>query len=108
MKHKKSTKKWKHKWLNVLLWQAECKENIYVKARLVFSQKVVFTCLDESHIKVIKNSYKNVLKRYKRYFNFCPDLFGRVGKRVLKRTEVNFKIYDVIYRGTNNYKTHIS
>ena len=32
-----------------------------------------------------------------RYFNFCPDLFGHVGKRIDKKGKFSFSIYDVIY-----------
>ena len=37
-----------------------------------------------------------------RYLNFCPDVFGHVGKRLDKKAEVNFKIYDVTDWITNN------
>ena len=31
------------------------------------------------------------------YFNFCPDFFGHVGKRIDKKGKLSFSIYDVIY-----------
>ena len=34
-------------------------------------------------------------------------LFGNGGKRLDKKAEVNFKIYEVAERKTNKYKTHI-
>ena len=39
-------------------------------------------------------------------FKFFPDFFGHVGKRLDKKTNVNFKAYDLIYWKTNNYNTH--
>ena len=54
-----------------------------------------FICFDESFFLLL------------RYLNFCPDFFGHVGKRLDKKTKVNFKIY-VIYWEANNYNTNIS
>ena len=39
-------------------------------------------------------------------FKFFPDFFGHVGKRLDKKTNANFKAYDLIYWKTNNYNTH--
>ena len=41
-----------------------------------------------------------------RYLNFCPNVFGHVGKRLDKKASVNFKIYEVTIWETNNYNTH--
>ena len=41
-------------------------------------------------------------------FNFCLDIFGQAGKRLDKRAEVNFKIYNVIIWATNYYNTNIA
>ena len=40
-----------------------------------------------------------------RYLNFCPNVFGHVGKRLDKKASVNFKIYEVTIWETNNYNT---
>ena len=44
-----------------------------------------------------------VLKIFKLCRNFC-----RVGKRIDKKDEVNFNIYDVINWETNKYNTYIA
>ena len=41
-------------------------------------------------------------------FNFCPDIFGHVGKRLDEKAKANFKIYDVINFETNSYNTYCS
>ena len=38
---------------------------------------------------------------YFTYLIFCHEIFDHIAK-------FNFKIYDVIYRETNNYNTHIA
>ena len=42
------------------------------------------------------------------YLAFCSDFFYHVGKRLDKKAKVNFKIYDVKNRETNNYNTDIT
>ena len=37
-----------------------------------------------------------------RYSNFYPDLFDHAGKRVNKKSKVNFKVYDVVNWQKNN------
>ena len=46
------------------------------------------------------SSYKLFL--FLRYLHFYPDNFGYAGKRLDKKAEVNFKIYDVPNWDTNN------
>ena len=41
-----------------------------------------------------------------RWLCFCSEFFALVGKRLDKKTKVNFKMYDVIDWETNNYTTH--
>ena len=44
-----------------------------------------------------------------RYSNaFSPDFFCHTGKQLDKKAKINFKIYGVINKGTNNYNTHIA
>ena len=60
--------------------------------------------------KRLKND-KNVFHftfSFLRYVDFCPDLSGHVVKGLIKKAKVNFKIYDVIYWGINNYKIHVA
>ena len=45
---------------------------------------------------------------FSRYLYFLFPLFGHVGKRLDKKVEVNFKIYDVADWTANNYNTHIA
>ena len=45
----------------------------------------------------------NILEK----FTFLSWLFGYVEKRLDKKAEVNFKIYDVTGLTVNNYNTHI-
>ena len=33
-----------------------------------------------------------------RYLNFCPNVFGHVGKRLDMEANVNFKIFDIMNR----------
>ena len=42
-----------------------------------------------------------------RYLDFRPGIFGHLGERVDKKTEVNFKIYDNTSWETNNHNTHV-
>ena len=49
----------------------------------------------------MKTDFHFILKALKifsflRYFNFCPDVIGHIGKQVDKNAKVNFKIYDII------------
>ena len=41
-----------------------------------------------------------------KYLNFCPGLFGHVLKRLEKKANVRFKIYDVMNWKANSYKTN--
>ena len=41
-----------------------------------------------------------------RYFNFCPDFADHVGKQLVKKAKINFKIYDVTDWTTNNYNKY--
>ena len=41
-------------------------------------------------------------------FTFLSCLFGYVEKQLDKKATVNFKIYDVPSRETNNYNAHIT
>ena len=45
----------------------------------------------------MKNSFYFILKAFLvvRYSNFCPDVFGHVGKWIDKKTKVNFKMNGV-------------
>ena len=56
-----------------------------------------------------KNAFYFILKAlfFLKIFDFCPDFFGRMGKRLDKKAKVNFKIYDVTTWITRNYNTHI-
>ena len=47
------------------------------------------------------------LLSFLRYLDFCPNIFGHVGKRLDKKAEVNFKFYDVTDRKTNNCNKHV-
>ena len=38
-----------------------------------------------------------------RYLQFCPDVFGYIGKRLDKKAKVNLKIYDATNWKTKNY-----
>ena len=37
------------------------------------------------------------------FSNFCADIFGHLGKRINRKTKVNFKIDEVTNWETNNY-----
>ena len=45
---------------------------------------------------------------FSRYLTCCLDFFVRVAKRLDQKEKVNFKIYDVTVRLTNNCNTHIA
>ena len=49
----------------------------------------------------------NFEKRFKRYFNFCPDFYDHVGKRLDKKANVSLKIPDVTDCTTNNQNTDV-
>ena len=40
-------------------------------------------------------------------FEFFPDFFGHVGKRLDKKAKINFKAYDVTSWEINNYNEHL-
>ena len=43
-----------------------------------------------------------------RYLSYYPDVVVHVRKQLDKKVKVNFKIYDVTTRETNNCNTHIA
>ena len=43
-----------------------------------------------------------------RYLDFCPEIFGHVGKRFDEKAKVKFKISGIINQETNNYNTNIA
>ena len=60
----------------------------------------------------MKNAFYFILKALfvlkVQFLHFCPDFFGRVGKRLAKKAKFNSKIYDVIDWETNNHNTNIA
>ena len=48
------------------------------------------------------------LKTFLKCFNFCPDFFRLVRKRLDEKDKVNFKMYDITTWERNNYNTHIT
>ena len=48
------------------------------------------------------------LYSFLKYLNFSPEFFGHIGKRLVKKVKVNFKIRDVVNWGTNNCNTYIA
>ena len=80
------------------------------KASLLPSKKLSFICFSE---KPFKNNKKCILFHLKnsfviKMFNFCSDFSGHVGKRLDKKTKVNFKIYDLVNWERNNYITQFA
>ena len=71
---------------------------IYLLNQKNKSRKVCFIYLNENLLKMMKNAFYFTLTVIfvLKIFNFCPDLFGHVAKRLDKKAKVNFKIYDVI------------
>ena len=59
------------------------------------SKKVGFVCFNESPLKWLKCFFffLKVLFVLK-ILNFCPNIFGLVGKGLDKKAKVNFKTYD--------------
>ena len=59
----------------------------------------------ENPLKMMKNYFYLFLKALfvLKIFKFCPDSFGHVRKRLDKKAQVGFKIYDVINWETYNY-----
>ena len=59
---------------------------------------------------MMKNAFYSMSKALfvLKVFNFLSCLFGHVEKRLDKKSEVNFKIYDVTDGKTNNYNTHVA
>ena len=64
----------------------------------------------ESPLKVMGNAFYFVLKAFSvlKIFKFLSWLFGHVGKRLHKKTKVNFKIYDATDWTANSSNTHIA
>ena len=78
------------------------------KVGLLPSKKVVFIYFNERPLKLMKMlfiSCKNLFS-FLRYLNFW--CFGYAEKRLDKKTNVNFKIYEVKDWTANNYNTHIA
>ena len=55
---------------------------------------------------MMKNAFYSMLKTFSflRFLKFCPDFFLHVGKWLDKKDQFNFKIFDLIYWETNDYK----
>ena len=72
-------------------------------------KKTVFICFNEILLKMMKHAFYFMLKALfvLEILNFLYLLSGYVGKRLNKKTKVNFKIYDVTDRTASNYHTHI-
>ena len=49
----------------------------------------------ESSLKMMRIAFNFILKAllFLRYLNFCPVIFGDIGKRPFKKAKVNFKTY---------------
>ena len=62
----------------------------------------------ESPLKMMKNAFYFTLKPLfvLKIFKFLSSIFGHVEKRLDLIDKVNFKIYDVTTRETNNCNTH--
>ena len=56
----------------------------------------------------MKDAFCFMLKAFffLRDLHFCPKRFGYVEKQLDKKSQVDFKIYDVTDWTTNNYNTH--
>ena len=72
--------------------------------------KKLFFCFNEGFIKTMKNDFYFTLKALfvLNYFNFFLIFFGHLGKRIDKKTKVNFKTCSVIHWKTNNYQTQVT
>ena len=64
-------------------------------------KKVAFICFNENPLKMMKNAFSFHVKS-----SFCPDVFDHVGKRLNRKTQVNFKIYDVKNWEVSIYNTY--
>ena len=67
--------------LTVVLPKESCSKQF--KLGLSPSKKVGFVCFNESPLKMIKNAFYFILKVLfvHKIFNFCPGLFGHLGRR---------------------------
>ena len=63
----------------------------------------------ESSLKMMKNAFLSTQKLFSlfRYITFCANLFGHARIRLIKKTKVNLRIYDVTNRQINICNTHI-
>ena len=43
-----------------------------------------------------------------KFFYFCPDFFGHVGKKIDKEAKVNFKIHNVPNWNTDDCNKHLA
>ena len=73
-------------------------------------KKVGFICFNESPLNMTKNVFYFIVKALfiLKIFKFFRAFFGDVGKRLDKRTNDSFKIYEIINWEVNNYNTHIA
>ena len=64
----------------------------------------------ENPLRIMKNAFYFTLKAVSiiNTFKFCSEFFDDVEKPFDKKTEVNFKLYDVTKWETNNYSIHIA
>ena len=70
-------------------------QGLIVKVGHSPSKKVGFTCFNGRPLKMMKNTFYFILEAFpfSRYLNFCPDIFGHVGKQLDRKPKVNIKIY---------------
>ena len=61
----------------------------------------------KAFLKVKKNAFYSKSFSYLRYLIFCPDFFDHAEKRLDKKSDSNFKIYDVTDWATTNYNAYI-
>ena len=61
----------------------------------------------KAFLKVKKNAFYSKSFSHLRYLIFCPDFFDHAEKRLDKKSDSNFKIYDVTDWATTNYNAYI-
>ena len=78
-------------------------ESFFLKVGLSPFKKVGFICFKISPLKMMKNLFMLKALFVLIYLTFCHDFCDHLGKRLHKKTKVNFKIFDVTDWETNNY-----
>ena len=93
---------WHYKLMNSFLCDSDFRHARFkaVKVAFYLPKKVGFICFNKSPFKMMNNAFYFVLKALfvLKKSTFFPDFFGYVGKRLDKKADVQFEIYELEHK----------